>query len=239
MPRGSLFTPEKLLAYAKLLGLLLVLTAIPVVAFRLPAVQAFIFEEAERVRSSGLVGIALYLGVCAVAGILVLPFWIPGVVAGFIFGFPNGGTLGFLGSLVAVATAFVSSRLFLRDRVARKLADNARWQRIEGAVRKQPRRIVFLLRALPILPQNLLGYALATTPVTFVDYMLGTVGLLPLVLAYSYLGSLAKNVNELFKATSDRSLFIGIGVMTALVLIVSSRFAARLLKDVLREDAPE
>ncbi len=235
MALRSYFSPEKLFTYAKLLGALALLTAIPIVAFRMPSVQAWIFDEAERVRTSGLVGIALYLGVCAIAGVLVLPFWIPGVVAGFIFGFPNGTLFGFLGSLVAVATAFVSSRLVLRERVARRLANNERWKRIEQAVRQQPRKLVFLLRALPILPQNLLGYALATTPVSFVDYMLGTLGLLPLVLAYGYLGSLAKNVNELFRATSDRTFFLGIGVMTLLVLVVSSRFAARVLRDILKD----
>lgn len=238
MATSQWLTREKLVAYLKLLAVAVVLTALPVIVFRMPEVQAWIFTQSESMRVSGALGIAAYLGICAIAGLFVLPFWIPGVVAGFVFGFPNGALIGFVGSFVSACVAFLTGRLFLRKRVSARLADNARWQRVEAAVRDTPRKIVFLMRALPLLPQNFLGYAFATTPVAFRDYALGTVGLLPLVLAYSYVGSLVKNVNELFAATSNRWLFIGIGAMTVLVLAFSARFASRVLRDILREQDP-
>ncbi|MBK8170672.1 MAG: VTT domain-containing protein [Sandaracinaceae bacterium] len=236
MPTSEWFTRARVVAGAKFLALAGLVTAVPVLAFSNPNVQLWVFAQADSMRSSGLVGITIYLGVCAIAGALVLPFWIPGVVAGFIFGFPNGGAIGFVGSVVSASTAFAVGRTFLRQRVARKLAENMRWQKVEHAIRRAPRKIVFLLRSLPILPQNFLGYALATTPVSFIDYLIGTMGLLPLVLAYAYVGSLARNVNELFHATSNRWLFGGIGVMTLLVLTVSARFAARVLKTIVAEE---
>ena len=54
------------------------------------------------------------------------------------------------------------------------------WQAIEAAVAQQGWQIVLLLRLAPVLPFNLLNYALSLSAVTFRQYSLASViGILP------------------------------------------------------------
>jgi len=58
-------------------------------------------------------------------------------------------------------------------------------------------KIVLLTRLSPIFPFNLLNYAYGLTKVTFRDYVLGTLGILPGTIMFIYVGSLAKNLATL------------------------------------------
>jgi uncharacterized membrane protein YdjX (TVP38/TMEM64 family) len=72
------------------------------------------------------------------------------------------------------------------------MGDNLKLQALDEAVNAQSFYIVFLTRFAIVLPFNVLNYAFGLTRVSAVTYVAATaLGMLPAVLLYVYLGTLA------------------------------------------------
>jgi uncharacterized membrane protein YdjX (TVP38/TMEM64 family) len=55
---------------------------------------------------------------------------------------------------------------------------------------------MFLLRLSPLVPYNLLNYALSLSGVSFRDYLLASVGMIPAIIMYAYYGKIAGDVTR-------------------------------------------
>ncbi len=62
---------------------------------------------------------------------------------------------------------------------------------------REGRRIVFLLRLSPVFPYNLLNYALGLTRVRFIDYVVASLGMIPGIFLYVYMGRIVGDVAAL------------------------------------------
>ncbi|CAN5812799.1 hypothetical protein BH23GEM3_BH23GEM3_14010 [soil metagenome] len=105
-----------------------------------------------------------------------------------------------------------------------------------GAVAQDGRKIVFLLRLSPVLPYNLLNYALGLTRVRFRDYLIAAFGMLPGTVLFVYSGQVAGSLAALAGgAEVERGtgyylvLVVGL-VATAAVTVRVTRIARRALK---------
>jgi uncharacterized membrane protein YdjX (TVP38/TMEM64 family) len=78
------------------------------------------------------------------------------------------------------------------------VSGDPRFAAIDEAVGESGFKIVFLLRLSPILPFNLLNFALGLTCVSLREYVLASfLGMLPGTLLYVYLGSLVTRASEI------------------------------------------
>ena len=133
--------------------------------------------------------------------------------------------------------AFLVARYLARSAVERRLAGNPKFAAIDRAVGEQGRKIVFLLRLTPVIPFNLINYALGLTRVRFGDYMLASFGMLPGTLLYVYSGKLVGDVaalagNPNVAKGSGYYAFLALGlVATIAVTTIVTRTARRALAE--------
>jgi uncharacterized membrane protein YdjX (TVP38/TMEM64 family) len=170
--------------------------------------------------------------------VLVVAF-VPGVVltmaAGAIFGVTQGTIVVFVGATFGATAAFLVSRYFARSFVAARVAGDTRFAAIDRAVEREGLRIVFLLRLSPVVPFNLLNYALGLTRVRMRDYMLASAGMLPGTLLYVYSGKVAGDVASIASGAGvergiEHYLFLALGLAaTVAVTAVITRIARRAL----------
>jgi len=134
--------------------------------------------------------------------------------------------------------AFLLARYAFRDLVARRLATMPRFGAVERAVSAEGRRIVFLLRLSPLVPFNLLNYALGLTTIPAVDYVIASVGMVPGTLLYAYGGKVTGEAIALAgqaqvpKNASYYALLLGGLAATVAATAVATRAARRALRDV-------
>ena len=94
---------------------------------------------------------------------------------------------------------------------------------------------MFLLRLSPVIPFNVLNYALGLTQVRVVDYVVASVGMIPGTLLYVYTGNLASVVAGASSgATPPRGpafyAVLGLGLAaTAAVTVLVTKLAKRAL----------
>ena len=194
----------------------------------------------EWIRGAGAVGVLVYALVYVGATLLLLPGSLLTAGAGFAYGPLVGTALVSPVSVIAALLAFLTGRFVAREWVARRVAGNPKFAAIDDAVGRSGFKIVLLLRLSPILPFNLLNYALGLTRVRVRDYVVGSlVGMLPGTFLYVYLGSLVTSASELASGKRPHAgpwehvLYWGGLVATLVVTVLITRLSRRALQDAL------
>lgn len=149
---------------------------------------------AARVHAMGALGPIAFIAGYVVATVLGIPGSLLTLAAGAIFGLAAGVLWVFIGATLGASAAFLVGRYLARGLVERRVARNPRFAAIDGAIARDARRIVFLLRLSPAVPFTLLNYLLGLTRVRFVDFLVASVGMLPGTVLYVYYGKLAGDV---------------------------------------------
>jgi uncharacterized membrane protein YdjX (TVP38/TMEM64 family) len=222
----------------------LLVAAIVAVAVGLPLASWIAAATAWSEGNRELAG-TLFIGAYVLAAVLVVPGSILTLAAGYFFGLPLGVAFTSAGSVLGAAAAFVVGRFIARDWVARRVATWPRFGALDAALHHDGFAIVLLARLSPLIPYNLLNYALALTAARFRDYVLATwIGMLPATVLYVYAGSLAKSLATL--ASTGRApswaayslLAIGFAATVALTLLITRRATRRLRERLAAESPP-
>ena len=197
----------------------------------------YVPQFAEWVASLGVWGPVVFIVGYAVAVVAFVPGSILTLAAGAIFGLA-GLVYVFIAAVIGSCAAFLVSRYLARSWVEQRLAGNPKFAAVDRAVAREGRKIIFLLRMSPLFPFNLLNYALGLTKVSFIDYAVAGLGMLPGTLLYVYYGKLAGDVAALAGgAAPERGIeyyaVIVIGfVATAVVATIVARMARKALSEV-------
>jgi uncharacterized membrane protein YdjX (TVP38/TMEM64 family) len=171
------------------------------------------------------------------ACVLFLPGSLLTIGAGFIFGPLVGIPTVSIGSTLGAGAAFLLSRSLLRDWVSRAVAQRTEIVALEKAVAQEGFKIVLLTRLSPILPFNLLNFALGLTTVSFRDYLVASwIGMLPGAFLYIYVGTTIKSIADLSSGrtavkSSHTVLLVAGLVATLLVVVLLARIARQALSN--------
>ncbi len=161
-------------------------------------VNTWALQLVEWIRGSGTIGVALFAVAYVVATFLLLPGSVLTAGAGFAYGPLWGTLLVSPASILAATLAFLLGRTVLRGWIARRTKGNPRYAAIDEAIGESGFKIVLLLRLSPLVPFNLLNYALGLTRVSVRDYVAASaLGMLPGAVLYVYLGSIVTSASEL------------------------------------------
>jgi uncharacterized membrane protein YdjX (TVP38/TMEM64 family) len=180
-------------------------------------------------------GAAVFVGLYALATVLLLPAFVLTLGAGAAYGVAQGTLLVSIGATLGATAAFLVGRYLARDWVAARIAGDARFQALDDAVAREGWKIVGLTRLSPAIPFVLQNYAYGLTRVSSRDYMLASwIGMTPGILMYVYLGSLAGGLATLGASGRARTpaewVLYAVGLLaTVAVTVYVTRLARRAL----------
>jgi uncharacterized membrane protein YdjX (TVP38/TMEM64 family) len=212
------------------LGRLVVLIAIIIALFlamKFLPVQQWLRSFNDWVGQMGVAGIFIFIGVYAVATVLLAPGAILTIGAGFAFGLWKGFLAVSAGSTLGAALAFLVARFIARDRVEVIAKGNEKFRNIDNAIGKQGAKLVFLLRLSPVIPFNLSNYLYGLTGVKFWPYVLASwLGMMPGTLLYVYIGTAGKAAvsaaagGEAMKHGWQYWTFMSVGLAATIVVTI-------------------
>jgi len=179
------------------------------------AAGGYIQPFAQWVDGLGFWGPALFALAYAIAVVAFVPASLLTLAAGAIFGIARGVACVFVAATAGACVAFLVARYLARSAVEAALASRPKFAAIDRAVAAEGLKVVFLLRLTPVVPFNLLNYALGLTRIRFADYAIASLGMLPGTLLYVYSGKLAGDVAAV---ASNPSAARGWGYYGVLVL---------------------
>jgi uncharacterized membrane protein YdjX (TVP38/TMEM64 family) len=159
--------------------------------------QNLLRDALEQIQGLGAAGAIAFIALYIVVTIAFLPASLLTLGAGVVFGVVLGSIYVFIGATLGAILAFLVGRYLARGWVSRKIEGNPQFKAIDQAVGKEGFKIVLLTRLSPAFPFNLLNYAFGVTQVSFRDYFLGFVGMIPGTVMYVYIGSLARDLTAI------------------------------------------
>lgn len=219
-----------------------ILTA--VVVWQLPMTH-WVVALAERLRGMGAAGVALFVALYVIGVVAVLPGSLLTLTAGFVYG-PVGGLLvASPASVLAATIAFLLARSTLRDWIHARIARYPKARALDTAIGANSFVLILLLRLSPLVPFNVLNYALGLSDAKLRHYVVASfIGMLPGTWVAVYVGSLATTAAELARTGRSNSLekwiLTGVGlVATIIVAVLLTRAAQRALAEQLAAKAPK
>ena len=190
---------------------------------------------AQQVAQMGALGPVAFGGAYVLGAVLLIPGSVLTLAAGAIFGLLRGTALVLVCATLGAAAAFLVARYVARGYVERRIGTGP-LASVDRALAQQGFKLVFLLRLTPVVPYSLLNYSLGLTQVSFRDFLLASVGMLPGTLLYVYYGKVIGDVAALAGGAAvprDEAywIFLGIGLAaTIAVTVLVTRIARQVLE---------
>jgi uncharacterized membrane protein YdjX (TVP38/TMEM64 family) len=191
--------------------------------------------ELARLHEAGLWAPVLFIAAYIVGSLALVPGAVLTLVAGAMFGLARGIPIVFTGAVLGSSSAFFVARRLARDRVGRWLARDPRAQAVSDAVAGRGLLVVLLLRLSPVFPYNVVNYALGASRIRYRDFLIGSVGMLPGTVLYTYYGKVVGDVTAVAAGVAPPRgpgyyVLLGVGLAATLaVTIVVTRAAKKAL----------
>jgi len=193
------------------------------------------------VRDAGPLGVAAFVAIYVVATVLLVPGSLLALSAGVAYGVLFGSAISVVAATLAMSAPFAIGRLVLRPVISPLLEGRPRLAAIDHAIERDGSKIIVLLRLSPVVPYNLLNYALSATRVRFSSYLAASaVGFTPGAVLTAYIGAAVSRASALDTGGRDTAasiLFWGGLVATIAASIVITRMARSALATVVEAPA--
>jgi uncharacterized membrane protein YdjX (TVP38/TMEM64 family) len=139
----------------------------------------------------------LFILVYVVAAVVLAPAFFLTVAAGAMFGVWRGAILVFVAASLGASAVYALAAPLADSRLMRWVTRDRRVAAVRSAVAAEAVWVTFLLRLSPLVPYNVLNYALVLSGVRYRDFALGLVGMIPAIVMYTYYGKVVGDVAQL------------------------------------------
>ena len=228
-------------AIGRLVALIAILIAL-FLAMKFLPVQQWTRNFNDWVGQMGVAGVFIFIGVYAVATVLLAPGSILTIGAGLAFGLWKGFLAVSAGSTLGAVLAFLVARFVARDKVEAIARQNEKFGRIDNAIGKEGAKLIFLLRLSPVIPFNVSNYFYGLTAVKFWPYVLASwIGMMPGAFLYVYIGATGKAAVSV--ATGSEAAqhgwqywtFMSVGLAATIIVTI---WVTRIARDALEKTGP-
>jgi len=117
-------------------------------------------------------GPLVFIAIYAIAVVAAIPGSVLSIAAGTMFGSLLGVAVVSVASTLGAAMAFAVARWFARDSIARWLANNEKFTKLDRMTSRHGAIVVAITRLVPLFPFTLLNYGFGLTGVRFRTYVL-------------------------------------------------------------------
>jgi len=170
------------------------------------------------------IGLILFIPVYALWVSLLLPGTWVSMFAGLLYGTWLGSLIVFFAAFLGAQIVFLFGRRLFRDWMRRRLNGLPKLQLLQKAVTRQGLTLVILTRLSPLFPFSALNLAYSLSDISFRDYSIGLIGIIPGTIFFCGLGELAgqlSNFSSIIDETNSRfSLILKIVSIISTFLII-------------------
>ena len=200
--------------------------------------QEFLQNALQWINSLGAIGGIVFIGIYIIATLAFLPAALLTLGAGVIFGVTWGSVYVFIGATLGAIAAFLGGRYLAQGWVKEKISSYKKFAIIDKAVSKEGLKIVLLVRLSPLFPFNLLNYAFGITSVSFQDYLIGSVGMIPGTIMYVYFGSLVGDIALIGSKNQPGNIILHwvIQIMGLIATIAVTVYVTKIAKKALEDE---
>ena len=171
-------------------------------------------------------GIAIFLSLYIVFGIVAIPASFHKYLAGVIYGFGPGIIIAWIGSMLGAIAPFFLGKKWMNPYARKALEDYPSLKGLEDEITKRGQKEFSLTRVSLVIPYGVLNYAYGATKVKFRDYFIGNFAMIVPAIIYAWWGSqtiVTSNGIETTAKTPFDFVIIFISIIITIGLIVKGK----------------
>ena len=181
---------------------------------------------------SGL-GIFFFVVIYIFIVLLILPASWLSIAAGYLYGTYLGSLIVFISAFIGASIAFFMSKRFLSKKVLDMINKYPKLSLLENIIQKGGLKLIVLTRLSPLFPFSILNYFYGLNNITYKDFSISLICIIPGTFLYCSVGSLLNDLSDIVNLKLSNNLFttlISI-ISTSLIIYFLSKYSNEIINE--------
>ena len=181
---------------------------------------------------SGL-GIFFFVVIYIFIVLLILPASWLSIAAGYLYGTYLGSVIVFISAFIGASISFFISKRFLSKKVLDMIKRYPKLSLLENIIQKGGLKLIVLTRLSPLFPFSILNYFYGLNNITYKDFSISLICIIPGTFLYCSVGSLLNDLSDIMNLKLNNNLFttlISI-ISTSLIIYFLSKYSNEIINE--------
>ena len=181
---------------------------------------------------SGL-GIFFFVVIYIFIVLLILPASWLSIAAGYLYGTYLGSLIVFISAFIGASISFFISKRFLSKKVLDMINKYPKLSLLENIIQKGGLKLIVLTRLSPLFPFSILNYFYGLNNITYKDFSISLMCIIPGTFLYCSVGSLLNDLSDIVNLKLSNNLFttlISI-ISTSLIIYFLSKYSNEIINE--------
>ena len=161
-------------------------------------------------------GILTFVFFYIISVLLILPASWLSLLAGFLYGPYFGSIVVFSSAFIGASISFLLAKEYFVKKIVTIISRFPKIKLLEKIINKGGLKLIILTRLSPLFPFSILNYFYGLNKVSYKDFSIGLLFILPGTYLYCALGSLSNNLDDI------KNLKLNGNTITTIISIVST-----------------
>ena len=181
---------------------------------------------------SGL-GIFFFVVIYIFIVLLILPASWLSIAAGYLYGTYLGSAIVFISAFIGASISFFISKRFLSKKVLDMINKYPKLSLLENIIQKGGLKLIVLTRLSPLFPFSILNYFYGLNNITYKDFSISLICIIPGTFLYCSVGSLLNDLSDIVNLKLNNNLFTSLIsiISTSLVIYFLSKYSNEIINE--------
>ena len=165
--------------------------------------------------------------------LLILPASWLSLLAGFLYGPYFGSFIVFISAFIGASISFFLTKEYLSKKILTIVSRFPKIKLLEKIINKGGLKLIILTRLSPLFPFSILNYFYGLNKVSYKDFSIGLLFIIPGTYLYCALGSLSNNLDEIKNLKFNNNTITSIIsiVSTSLIVYFLTKYSNEVIKE--------
>jgi len=181
---------------------------------------------------SGL-GIFFFVVIYIFIVLLILPASWLSIAAGYLYGTYLGSLIVFISAFIGASISFFISKRFLSKKVLDMINKYPKLSLLENIIQKGGLKLIVLTRLSPLFPFSILNYFYGLNNITYKDFSISLICIIPGTFLYCSVGSLLNDLSDIVNLKLNNNLFTSLIsiISTSLIIYFLSKYSNEIINE--------
>ena len=178
-------------------------------------------------------GIVTFVFFYIISVLLILPASWLSLLAGFLYGPYFGSIVVFLSAFIGASISFFLAKEYFVKKIEIIISRFPKIKLLEKIINKGGLKLIILTRLSPLFPFSILNYFYGLNKVSYKDFSIGLLFIIPGTYLYCALGSLSNNLDEIknLKLNGNTTTTIISIISTFLIVYFLTKYSNEVIKE--------
>ena len=178
-------------------------------------------------------GIVTFVFFYIISVLLILPASWLSLLAGFLYGPYFGSIVVFLSAFIGASISFFLAKEYFGKKIVTIISRFPKIKLLEKIINKGGLKLIILTRLSPLFPFSILNYFYGLNKVSYKNFSIGLLFIIPGTYLYCALGSLSNNLDEIknLKLNGNTTITIISIVSTFLIVYFLTKYSNEVIKE--------